>query len=180
MDAVDGFAAGSAGVVEGEAEKTPARRLGHHLDALDDTGHNFVLDGRIQVFRQLAHDQDIDALKARRQAAQVFQGPNRGEQTESPAEIHIEIDARLLRQIQQLGLEGQAGAANRIEHGRRQRKLTLFDRRRARQMFLPGDGDAGGLENAAHRRHLVEAGSTSLNERHWQTHCFLPVLPPAA
>ena len=176
----DRLAPGRPGPLEGEAEKAAAGRLRHHLDALHHAGNDLVLDGGVQVLGQLADDQDVHALEAGRQAAEVLERPHRGEQAQLAAELHVEIAA--------LGAPGGDSSlvfraspfvATDSSIGWRQGRLALLERGQAGQVLVPVDGDAGRLENALDGRHLVEPDAAALHQRHAQAHGFLQEFPSA-
>ena len=74
--------------------KRKKRRLAASVTTLmlcTTPGHDLMLDGGVQVLGQFADDEHVDALETRGQAGQVFERPNRGEQAQFAAELHIEI-----------------------------------------------------------------------------------------
>src|SRR4030095_10621050 len=77
-----------------ERELRNARgRLGRDdLQALDDAGHDLMLEARIQVFRVLPDDHEVDALVARRTARDV---PHRTQVCEELQRLpQADVDAR--------------------------------------------------------------------------------------
>ncbi len=73
-----------AGVFESRAGNAHRRRFRDYFQALDDIGHDFVLDAGVEIFGVLAEDDEVDrqVLKARLQAGQHL----------DRAEIYVEIE----------------------------------------------------------------------------------------
>ena len=53
-------------VLEGELRDARRRALGDDLQALDDAGHDFVLEPGVEILGVLADDDEVDALEPRR------------------------------------------------------------------------------------------------------------------
>src|SRR5262249_31433408 len=116
VDTAHRFPPRRPGPLEGKPEEAPAGDLRDHLDALDDSRHDFVLDGGVQVFGELANHQQVYTLEARRQTFQVLERANGGVQAEQAAKLDVVIDVGRSGGRQQLGLESQAGLADRADH----------------------------------------------------------------
>src|SRR4029077_10864395 len=89
-------------------------------------------------------------------------------------QLHIVIDARLVRRRHQLGLERETVLLDRFEHWRRQGIEAVFDRFVAGEVFVPGDGDAGGLNDALDGGHEVMADFAALDEGDAESHRWFP------
>ena len=82
-----------------EREPRDARRgvLGDDLQALDDAGHDLVLEAGVQVLGVLADDDEIDALEARRHARQVPHRPQVGVEIQRLAQADVHAREPLAR-----------------------------------------------------------------------------------
>src|SRR5260370_205434 len=100
MDAVDCFASLFPSPIKSKVEETPAASLGDNLETLHDAGDDDMLDGRIEIFCQLANHQKVHSLESRRQAANVLDRPDRGEKSQFFAELDVEISGLAWRREQ--------------------------------------------------------------------------------
>ncbi len=167
---MDDFASSLLRPAKGEAEKPFGCCFGHDFQTLHHPRHDLMLDGGVQILGDLADDQHVDHVEARFQAAQIFQRTHACVQLQRSPQDDVVVDERLGGVGHQFGFQGQAVAAHRIEHGGRQRLQPLRDRLVAGDVFFPGDGDAGGVENAFHRRHEVVSDFAALDQRDAQGH----------
>src|SRR5262249_8357520 len=164
MYANDRLASMIARPFKSETEEALARGLGDDLDALHDAGDDFVFDGRVQILREFADDEHINALEARRQPLEVLERPDGGEQAQRLAKLDVVGAVRTARRQETLGLEGQAVAADGLQHRLGQGGQALLDGGEPCEMVIPGDIDASRGEDSLHRRHLVVTDAAALNQ----------------
>ena len=77
------------GELEGVLRDPQAGVLGHDLEALDDAGRDAVLEARVEALGVLAHEDQVDALEARREARDRLHRPHAGEELERLAQQHV-------------------------------------------------------------------------------------------
>ena len=110
-----------ARVLEREVRDPRRRALGDDLQALDDAGHHFVLEPRIEILGVLAHDDQVDALEPRVDAGQVPDRPQVRVQIQRLAQADVDareplpigvvtgpFSATLLRRIESISSTGSA------------------------------------------------------------------------
>ena len=141
------------------------------LDPLDQLlglrGALLVLDPRVEVLGVLAHDDEVDVLKARAHSGVGLARPHLPEQVERFAEAHVDRAEADPYRSRDRPLERDPVAPDRLERLLRQRVAakTLHDRL-AGALDIPVERDSGGLEHAARRLGQFRPGSVAWNESH--------------
>src|SRR6202167_4745188 len=79
-----------ARIFKGETRDTSGRLFGDDLDALDDSGDNFVFDARVKSLGVLAHDDQIDARIARGNVRKIADRAEIGEEFEALAQFNVD------------------------------------------------------------------------------------------
>src|SRR5205814_1410281 len=90
MDASDALAALATGRVEGEAGDSLGGGFSDHAQALDNAGHDLVLQSAIKPFGVFADDDQVDVFIARRYAGERLGGPVVGVELEPLAELDVD------------------------------------------------------------------------------------------
>ena len=148
----DALATHLARVLEGEL-RHPERGLGgDDLETLDDARHDGVLEAGVEIFGVLAHHDEVDALEPARNARQRARRTEVGVELELLAELDVDRLEALPHGCRDRSLEGDLGAADRVEHGVGQRLAAERHRFGAGEVAVPVELRAGGFEDAHGRR----------------------------
>ena len=136
-------------VLEGVARDPLRRRAGDDLDALGRVGPDAVLDAGVQVLGVLADDDQVDVVVARLDALHAS-APGGRWRTGSSAwrsatftRAEAGADRRRDRP-----LDGDAVAADRLDHAVRERRALGGDGGLAGVLHVPVEADPGRLEDA--------------------------------
>ena len=113
------------------------RLLGDDLQALDDAGHDDVLEAGVEVLGVLADDDEVDACEARRHRRQVPDRPQVGVEIERLAQADVDAGEALADRRRDRALQRDLVPADRIEQRLRQRRAVFLDAPRAGRERLP-------------------------------------------
>ena len=135
------------GVLEGESRHARRGVLGDDLQALDDAGHDLVLEAGVEILGVLPHDHEIDALVPGRHRRDVPDRPQIGEEVERLSQSDVDAGEAAADRRRHRPLERHLVAQDRVEERRRQRRAVPLERQHAGEMRLPLRLEAGGFEN---------------------------------
>ena len=151
VDRRDGAAAVGDGVLEGVAGDPLRGLAGDDLDALRGVAADAVLDPRVEVLGVLAHDHQVDVLVARDEALHRPGGADVGVEAEGLAQRHVDRPEALADRGGDGALDGDPVAPDGLEDVLRQRRAVLGHDGLAGIDDVPGERDAGRLEDASCR-----------------------------
>ena len=151
VNAGDALPAVGAGELEREPRDVRRRLLGDDLEALDDAGHDLVLDPGVEVFGVLANDDQVDALEPAGNAGDVLDRPKIGVETQRLAQPDVDAGEPFADRRRHRSLQRDLVAFDRFEQLGRQRDIVPLKRRHAGVVRLPRDCEPGHLEDAHDR-----------------------------
>jgi hypothetical protein len=161
----DAAAAVLGGVLEGVLGDAGAALVGDELDALGYPGEDHDLVARVEVFRVLADDDQIDALEARLDVGQAADGADVGVEVKDLPERDVDRLEALADGRTDGPLEGDPGAADRVDGLVGERGAGAGGHLGADVLRIPVDLDAGGLEDALGSSADLGANSVARDER---------------
>ena len=126
-------------MLEGEPRDARRRLLGDDLQALDHAGNDLVLEARVEILGVLADDDEVDALKAARDALEVLDRPQVGVEVERLAQPDVDAGEPFADRRRDRSLERDLVLSNRIEQLDRQRLIEALERRHAGVVTIPLD-----------------------------------------
>ncbi len=150
--------------LEGVAGDARRSLLGDDLDALDDAGDDDVLDARVEVFRVLAHDDEVEFGVARRHVRQRPHGAQVGVEVERLPEPDVDRGEALADGRRDGAFERNPVALDGFEQVFGERRAELFERLRARVVRLPAHVHARRLDDAHDRRRDLRPDAVARNE----------------
>ena len=124
-------------VLEREPRDPRRRALGDDLQALDDAGHDLVLEAGVQILGVLADDHQVDAREPRRHARQVPDRPQVRVEIERLAQPDVDAREPFRDRRRHRALERDLVPADRLEELDRQRLPAALDGEDARQRGAP-------------------------------------------
>jgi hypothetical protein len=131
---------------------------------LDDSGHHFVLQAGVQVFRVLPHDHEVHTLKSCVDARQI---PHRAQiriQVQRLAEAHVHAREAGADRRGDRSFQRDLVPADGVDQLDGQRLAGALERPHARQVMLPLDRHAGRFQDANNRFGHFRSDAVARNE----------------
>ena len=159
------LAAVAACIVERELRDARGGFERDDLKALDDTGHHFVLESRIQILGILADDDEVHAVVARGDRRNVPNRPQVGEELQRLAQADVHAREPAANRGRQRTFERHLVPDDRVEQFGRQRRAVLLDGGGTGKVRLPFDVEPRGFEHVDDGIRDLRADPVARNQR---------------
>src|SRR5581483_3310581 len=160
----------------GEAGDARGSLGGDDLQALDDAGHDLVLDAGVKAFGVFANDNEVDVGITRRNVRKISYGPEVRVQLEAFAQGDIDAGEAPADRGGNRSLECDLGALEGVDQLLRHVFVVLLVGLCACRLALPVELHTGGCENADHGGGDFWPNAVAGNEGGFMSHVEVPKL----